>query len=186
MLLALCLPFESLAQRTKGYTGLVKLGIMNDMNPNDLGFVDFFPTLQTLHGYRFNPHFALLGGIELSAYESFGVLPVLVSAKGNLKKTGTTPFVSVELGYGLELVNDSNEYTNFLYNPPRKTLGGITFGSEVGLEFPIRRKTAITMSIGYRAQKWGYNEYSAGINRLPTLKFRENVQNLHMRIGISF
>ncbi len=168
---------QSRLMSPKGYMGLVKIGFLNPMTSNN--YPAFLATLQTLHGYRFNPHFALLGGIELNSYDRTEIMPLLVAAKGTLRKKATSPFAMVELGYGFELENDKSSYYS-----QYETVGGLTFGIEGGMQFPLDSKTIITMSIGYRSQAMGYNEYRSptfGISTNERVRYVEH--NLHVRVG---
>lgn len=63
-------------------------------------------TMQTTHGYQFNPHFFLGAGIACIEYmgdlKGECVIPVFLNVKGYLSKNRFSPYLSVDAGYGID------------------------------------------------------------------------------------
>lgn len=97
LLAALLLVTTSFAQQ-KGYEGSVLFSFNGSLNSNEGAY-----TLETIHGYRFNPFIFLGGGIGLGLAQpddntKEAVASAFLSFKANFTKTRVSPFVMLKGG----------------------------------------------------------------------------------------
>lgn len=126
-------------------------------------------TVQTIHGYRFNPHLLAGAGLAIDIIQQpMGQL--FADVRWEILKRKATPFVFGDAGYGIPLskgINDDNTQTT--------NKGGITAGAGVGMRINFRDEGAFLMEVGFKMDKrsehivsdwWGDKTNKYTYNRL--------------------
>lgn len=152
-----------------GYRGIVETGFA-------LGVGDFAAdriTLNSVHGYQFNPHFfAGLGTGARYYYDSSSfVVPVFADFRVNLLDRKTSPYLAVGIGYSFD-ANSNFEGFGLLVNP------------SVGISFAVSKKSVMHVGAGYelqRAKAYYYDYYSG-----HSWSSNESMSAISINIGISF
>jgi hypothetical protein len=167
---------EVAGHKDHGYFNVTEMGVLPGVNYNydfyygsqysetSVGF-----TVQTIHGYRFNPHFLAGAGLAIDIIQQpMGQL--FADGRWEILKRKATPFVFADLGYGIPLSQGpDDDFSQTTYK------GGITAGAGVGMRISFREEGAFLMEVGYKLDKrsehivsdwWGdkTNEYT--YNRL--------------------
>lgn len=91
--------------------------------------------IQTVHGYRFNDHLFLGGGVGLIKYSdiSDSVIPVFANVRGYLRNNRrVNPFTSFDLGYGF------------------REDGGMYFSPSVGIQIYAYSMLGFFAAVGYQ------------------------------------
>jgi hypothetical protein len=107
-------------------------------------------SFQTVNGYKFS-QYAMTGmGIGADLYATQTLLPVFVSFRGDISKTGSViPYYFADAGYGINITQNSANSTAFK--------GGPMYAIGLGLKIPFNRTAGFLLSLGYRYQKTSYD-----------------------------
>lgn len=130
----------------RGYAGFVDFGYMFDVSDNDADKVE----LSTSHGYQFNDHIFLGGGLALNYYAEQEALavPIFANFKVNFLKTKITPFADVKLGY------------------TAGDIEGAYSSMALGVRFALAKKIAMNLRLEYTYQgaKQEFSSYNYNYN----------------------
>lgn len=125
---------------TKGYHGTASVG-------GGYCFTEYsgFVSLQTVHGYQFNPYIFVGGGagLELSDIGRRGTqpvyMPVFADGRFNAVVNKCAPFIELKLGYSIPL-----------YSPTKPSVyGGLYFSPSIGVLFEITEKYSAGIAVEY-------------------------------------
>jgi hypothetical protein len=166
---------NSLFIKTQGFTNYTEFGLLVGSSDNKI------PTgasISIFNGYQFNKHFACGFTTGLDKYEEW-MLPIAFGFRGDVFKTKTTMYYSVDTGYSVHLAPKKSD--DFEQD------GGVMFNPALGLKV-YGPKAAFIFSIGYRLQ--------LAENRLKITDFRGEVyamdkeqftfHRLSLRFGLCF
>lgn len=171
-------------QRQKGYFNSSSIGFMPGNNYTDYYF--YYPanktsigfTIQTINGYRFNPHFTAGAGIGLDIIE-FPMGQLFADGRWEILNRRATPFVFADGGYGIPLTKGQSDV-----NGKTTYRGGITAGAGIGIRINFRNEGAFIVEAGYkldqRTEEMNYELWE--INQ--TYKYQYN--RLAIRFGVTF
>lgn len=158
----------------------------------DLGFLvgsggdsDVGLGLSTVHGYQFNPHLFVGGGIgfmlELSSmdhkldFPQLVYLPLFVDVRTDLRFRRFTPFADLRLGWNLV------------------EKGFLSGALTLGYRFNWGRKVALNLALGVNLRGERYEGYDSGWNEVKGPWSRPNGQTLIgwdakplIRLGVEF
>ena len=99
--------------------------------------------IETVHGVRIGTHFFGGVGVGYHLYNEdgfdYGFIPVFANLKGYLSDNKITPYLSLDLGYGIG-TQDADGLDGFYISPA------------LGVRFQLKGKSAITASLGYQSQ----------------------------------
>lgn len=137
----------------RGYNGFIESGFT-------VGSENSFDIISTAHGYQFNNHIFLGGGIAIHDYVGVGeyddnyfAIPVFVNFRANFLDKQITPFADARLGYSSGDI--------------RGAYGSIGLGVRFGLG---RSNKAMSLMISATAQDYDYYDlYYSGIDGDDTL-----------------
>lgn len=119
-----------LTANKKGYKGFVDLGFT--FNTSDFDGASIF-SISTTHGYQFNPHLFVGGGIApgITTQHSNFTLPVFADVRGTFMNNHIAPFADLKVGYSVA------------------DLSGFYLAPSVGVRFAITDKLGVNASLGY-------------------------------------
>jgi len=122
-------------QSLRGYKGFIDGGY-------NFGDYESFE-ISTSHGYQFNNHIFVGGGIALRHYSDYDVtsVPFFANFRANFIDNKVTPFVDVKTGYA---VGD---------------LEGFYASIGLGLRIKLQNKMALNLTVTYSGQEDGYYDY---------------------------
>lgn len=124
------------------YQGEVSLGAALGAGENGFNKLAF----ETVHGVRINPYLFCGVGVGLQDYVDTGegvsalTIPVFANVKGYLLDRDVTPFLSVDLGYGIGAGNYFSGYGGFYASPT------------LGCQVKVCDRFGLNFGIGYQAQ----------------------------------
>lgn len=164
-----------------GYFNITETGVIAGSNtgygyyyqPSPVGF-----TIQTINGYRFNPHFTLGAGLGIDIIDQ-PMVQLFGDARWEILKRKATPFLYLDAGHGFSLTPDyGDDYNQTSYK------GGFTWGMGVGMRFNFRHEGAFLISAGYKMDK--RTEHTSG-DWPPYETTNEYTYNrLAMKVGLAF
>ena len=147
MLIVCCSINAQDAYRMKHYKGFLDVGLsglfIDGSNQATI-------SLQTSHGYQFNPYVFLGAGIGLgvncgSDIETTTVVPIFAQTRFNFNADRISPYLDIKGGYN---VGDSD--------------GGV-FSPTIGVSMPVSRNCAIDFGLSYilntHKYEYGYSSY---------------------------
>lgn len=150
--IALCLNALAMSsfarQPERGYRGFAEFDALAEImisiyEPAEKS--KFYPGLSTSHGYQFNPHIFLGGGVAADYSLSdrrFYCVPIFVHFRNDLKIRRFTPYFDARLGY------------NFIDG------GGVFASLQAGYRINWGRKTAINIGIGATLRGYKGDDYA--------------------------
>ena len=107
-------------------------------------------TFQTFNGFRLN-EFAELGAtVGLDSYSDITLLPVAVGWRGILPGKGVSPYLGLDVGYGLTWLKKDTD--------TEKRDGGLMFNPAFGIRIRSKGKERYSLSLGYRRQVYSTSE----------------------------
>lgn len=126
----------------RGYNGFIESGFT-------FGDETSFDIISTVHGYQFNNHFFLGGGIAIHDYfgvgeddDNYFTVPVFVNFRANFMNKKITPFADVRLGYSSGDIEGA--------------YGSIGIGVRFGLG---KSNKALNLLLSATAQDYDYDDY---------------------------
>ncbi len=106
--------------------------------------------LQTFNGARFNEFVELGATVGLDVYRDITLLPIAVGWRGVLPGEGVSPYLGLDVGYGLTWLKKDTD-TEW-YD------GGLMFNPVFGIRMKSRGKDRFSLSLGYRRQTYSASE----------------------------
>ncbi|MDH6341960.1 hypothetical protein M2480_000622 [Parabacteroides sp. PFB2-12] len=151
----------------RGYRGFVDMGYIAGLGDYGSDGIE----INTSHGYQFNEHFFVGGGMGIHYHGDYDVatVPVFVEGRANFIKGRIAPFASVRVGVSA-IVDDDEP-------------GGFYFSPTVGARFAIVRNLALYLSTGYNLQMAEIYFYGSGYGSWYDTK---NIGGLTFKFGIEF
>lgn len=113
------------------------------------------PSLTMVNGYQFNNRMLLGLGIGYEYYE-FSVMPVFADITYVLGSDKVKPYASLRFGGGIPLQRSAGEHWSGEEQP---TYGGVMIAPSVGVFFPMGKKDAFSLSLGYHHQELSFDGY---------------------------
>ena len=132
---------------------------------------NLFSGMQTVFGYKFNPHLGIGGGIgierlsNLPTYSyytaNFTFLPVFAEVRYTALKTRFTPVIALQGGYKILVNTPSSQMDewmtwiyppyawNYYYNYDTYTRGGLFANLEIGVNARVYRRFGVYASVDY-------------------------------------
>lgn len=159
-------PAES-QYKERGYRGFAELGYT-------IGIGDYLDDnrieLSTSHGYQFNPHFFLGGGMGVhyfhQAYSDVYALPFYVDFRASFTKGRISPFGGLKLGYSIGITDeDAGDLGTYI-------------APSIGVRFKLGYSFGLNLSAGYSVQLVQYEDYYS--------RTTENLGGFTIRAGIEF
>ncbi|MBK9733234.1 MAG: hypothetical protein IPO83_18435 [Chitinophagaceae bacterium] len=144
-------PFE---RKEHGYFNITDIGVLPGTNytydyyygsnyaTTSIGF-----TIQTIHGYRFNPHFLAGAGLAIDIIQ-YPMGQLFADGRWEILNRKATPFVFIDAGYGIPLNKDQDDANGQVYYS-----GGFTAGGGVGMRVNFHNEGAFVMEVGYKMEK---------------------------------
>ena len=164
----------------RGYCGFVEVGTIVNFRASGVDIARGGFSVSTSHGYRFNPHLFLGGGLALD-YHSAGArlfIPVFVDFRTDFLDRNISPVFDVKVGYSL------GSTTSERVNP------GVYFNPSFGGRFMFNQRVSLAVMLGYNMQQQGYEgeeEYHYGGQYHHTIyKIFLLRHGLSLRIGVGF
>lgn len=144
---------------TKGYRFFVD--VADTFGVGD--WIDNRVEISTTHGYQFNEHFFIGGGIGVHYYydEDFVAIPIFANMRIDLSKTKVTPFIDMRAGYSIY------QYT------------GAYIAPSVGVRFRLGTWGALNASVGYTSQSIYFDDYWYDYETI-------NIGGITLRVGFEF
>ncbi|MBK6483486.1 MAG: hypothetical protein IPG01_10215 [Chitinophagaceae bacterium] len=174
---------EAIARKSKGYFNISQMGLLPGSSSNydyywyysapSVGF-----TVQSIHGYRFNPHFLAGAGLALDIIDN-SIGQLFLDGRYEILDKKTTPFIYGDFGYGVPL---NKKYEDESISISYK--GGITAGGGVGMRMNFRNEGAFIMEVGYKMEKYSQHYDYQVWGEDITNKFTFN--RLAIRMGLAF
>lgn len=122
-------------------------------------------SVQSISGYRLNQHWTLGLGIGLENFD-VPLAPAFIDARYTLLKGRTSPFASVQGGYGIPMDNYKGN------DGKRVNKGGVTLNASIGVKHHFTNHLGIILSAGLRHQQsvstqqyWWFSEGDHAIVR---------------------
>lgn len=168
----------------KGYFNSTNFGLLvgSSNNENKAPF-----TFMMINGYGVTDQITLGFGIG-SEFMSESYLPLVLDARFYLRKQKFSPFVFVQGGYAVALDDETEQY-RLTYDLPYwsgsdllKPKGGFIFNPGVGIKAMFSNNFGLTFSIGYRYQRYGYENVNTDFERALEI----NMNRLEIKAGIFF
>lgn len=150
----------------RGYRGFVDMGYIAGLGTYGSDGIE----INTSHGYQFNEHFFVGGGLGIHYHGDYDVatVPVFVEGRANFIKGRIAPFASVRVGVSA-IVDDDEP-------------GGFYFSPSVGARFAFRRNLALYLLTGYNLQMAEFYFYTGSSSWYDT----KNIGGLTFKFGIEF
>lgn len=162
----------------RGYCGFVEVGTIVNFRASGVDIAKGGFSVNTSHGYRFNPHLFFGGGLALD-YHSAGArlfIPVFVDFRTDFLDRNIFPVFDVKIGGAL------GSTTSERVNP------GVYFNPSFGVRFDLNHRASLAVMLGYNMQQQIYGEYcyDGDYNfeyyyQTPYLR-----HGLSLRIGVGF
>ena len=164
----------------RGYRGFFEVGSIINFGESGAGGRGGF-SVNTSHGYRFNPHLFLGGGLAFdyhSTDETF-CIPVFVDFRTDFLDRNISPVFDVKIGYAL------GSTTSERVNP------GVYFNPSFGGRFMFNQRVSLTITVGYNMQqqvyeKEDYYHYNDGKYYYTIYTTSYLLHGLSLRIGVGF
>ena len=172
------------ANAQKGYSGFIEMGYNVNVMKNysstakdEMRFFDNYFSINTIHGYSFNPHFFLGLGIgygqtsmiryiwtfneDLFYYrkdkKSTSLVPVFINFKATLLKGKISPFLSIKAGYTMDIFTFTEPYINTVSLNDNGIVGNRCFIQPVlGIDFKINENFKLYYTMGLNLQQYKY------------------------------
>ena len=125
--------------------------------PNFLNQNKILYGFEVVNGYRFNSLLYTGVGVGIilnTEYDKLKTIPIFVELGLNLLRTKLSPFLSARIGYSFAYTynRDPTWPTGFSSNS-----GGLLINPSIGLKCQVSKKSAVSLSVGYRLQYYKYN-----------------------------
>lgn len=153
--------------RLKGYKGFVDAGFTFDVSDYDANKFE----LSTSHGYQFNNHFFVGGGLALNYYTDLDLfsVPIFTNFRANFMNQKITPYGDIKMGYSAGDIEGF--YAAFAF----------------GVRFSLVKKTALNLSIGYTLQQDDYSYYSySSSSYYYYYDDYTNLSGISLKVGFEF
>ncbi|MEO6165899.1 MAG: hypothetical protein ABIO46_09855, partial [Chitinophagales bacterium] len=138
-------------RRQHGYFNVTEMGVLPGSNfaydyyygpSTSVGF-----TVQSIHGYRINPHFLTGAGLAID-FIQYPMGQLFADGRWEILDRKTTPFIFADAGYGIPLASGSSDPSlQVTYH------GGFTWGAGAGMRVNFRNEGAFLMEVGYKMIK---------------------------------
>lgn len=129
---------------TTGYLHMteVALSVGNRAGQNQSRAIDF--AANTFNGHQFASYLAAGMTLGVDGYDGVTLLPLGLGLRGDLTKTRTRPFYSLDGGYALDWLDNPRHSGN--------RQGGYFWSTGLGLKFQSRKSHALILGLAYRQQ----------------------------------
>ena len=135
--------------KTKSFAHFTELGPLVAGKTTVEGVTTAAFSFQTVNGYKFSQLAFAGAGIGADLYAIQTIIPVFGSFRGDISTTGSVlPFYFADLGYGINITQNSSVNTNFK--------GGLSWAAGLGIKIPFNRNAGFLLSMGYRYQATSY------------------------------
>jgi hypothetical protein len=136
--------------RTKGYTGIIELGLTDFPPRAGNGNMPMF-SLNVINGYIFNPYFMIGIGIGMDAStQNVFMMPLFEDIRVHFLKGKVSPYFDLRIGYNAEFVTSYGQLNidhGFLCNP------------SLGARVALNKKAALSFGIGFKLIATKSNDY---------------------------
>lgn len=134
-------------------------------------------------GYNFHHFIGVGGGLGIMMLGEYPIVPIYANIRSYILKTSATPFVDMNVGYGIALNPVSGPFTGGGMGRGQTALGGLYLRPAIGVRFPSRKRTHVTMDFGYVIQFAQYSYLDWDNN--PVFEKRAFYRP-SLRIGVTF
>ncbi len=174
---------ESSSRKSKGYCSVSQIGLLpGSGNSYDYYWYSSSPsvgvTVQTIHGYRFNPHILAGAGLAIDIIDNL-IGQLFIDGRYEILNKKATPFVFGDFGYGLPF---DGKYTDESVSISYK--GGITAGGGIGMRMNFRNEGAFVVEVGYKMEK--YSQYYDYVNWGDDVTNKYTYNRMAIRMGLAF
>lgn len=166
-----------------GYRGFADFGYTVGVGDYEFGRFE----VSTTQGYQFNPYFFVGGGVGfhfMQSYETAGMeialdkrdakvsIPLFADLRGTFSKRKFAPFIDLKAGYFL--TNNDGLYGNI----------------SVGCRMTVKRKQAVSLSVGYTYEKLEFETFDRFMNSTSMNYTRSSrkldCEGISIKIGYEF
>lgn len=168
---------------SNGYRGFADFGYTVGVGDYEFGRFE----VSTTQGYQFNPYFFVGGGVGfhfMQSYETAGMeialdkrdakvsIPLFADLRGTFSKRKFAPFIDLKAGYFL--TNNDGLYGNI----------------SVGCRMTVKRKQAVSLSVGYTYEKLEFETFDRSMNSTSMNYTRSSrkldCEGISIKIGYEF
>ncbi len=168
---------------SNGYRGFADFGYTVGVGDYEFGRFE----VSTTQGYQFNPYFFVGGGVGfhfMQSYETAGMeialdkrdakvsIPLFADLRGTFSKRKFAPFIDLKAGYFL--TNNDGLYGNI----------------SVGCRMTVKRKQAVSLSVGYTYEKLEFETFDRFMNSTSMNYTRSSrkldCEGISIKIGYEF
>lgn len=168
---------------SNGYRGFANFGYTVGVGDYEFGRFE----VSTTQGYQFNPYFFVGGGVGfhfMQSYETAGMeialdkrdakvsIPLFADLRGTFSKRKFAPFIDLKAGYFL--TNNDGLYGNI----------------SVGCRMTVKRKQAVSLSVGYTYEKLEFETFDRFMNSTSMNYTRSSrkldCEGISIKIGYEF
>jgi hypothetical protein len=153
----------------RGYYGVFEYGFGYTM-----GYANgpFSTKINIINGYRICPWFATGIGVGVRVYFQEGLyIPVFADLRANLLNRKTSPYISLDIGYGFRTNNSGK--------------GGFLISPSIGVCNKLKNNIAVNLGLSYELQQTSYDRYYYNNANHYTM-VTEDSHTLSFLFGISF
>ncbi len=143
--------------KPKGYFNFSSLALLFGKGQDDSHPV---PSLTVVNGYRFNDRMYAGLGLGYEMYK-FRLIPIFTDLTYVFKSDSFRPYVTIRFGGGIPLHKNLRDKTS---GEEQRAYGGVLLAPSAGMLFPLGKKNAISLSIGYHYQEFSYETSDYGSN----------------------
>lgn len=132
---------------------------------------NLFSGMQTIFGYKFNPHLGVGGGVGIERFSklptysyytgNFTLMPLFAEVRYTVLKTRFTPVIALQGGYKVLINTPTTQMDewmewvyppiawNYYYNYDTYTRGGLFWAVEIGMNARVYKRFGLYASVSY-------------------------------------
>lgn len=135
-------------------------------------------------GYNFHHLIGVGGGLGIMLLGEHPIIPIYANIRSYFLKTSASPFVDMNIGYGIALNSVAGPLGGgSSLGQVQTSLGGLYLRPSIGFRFPSRKRTHVTMDFGYVIQfaQYTYLDWNNNDVAEKRIFYRPS-----LRVGITF
>lgn len=166
---------EQKFNKSKGYFGLVEIGLAPGINNFDGVYDKFRIGATIINGYRIIPQFAVGVGIGFQGYTEYEemTIPIFLHLRSDFLNKPISPYLAFNVGYNLSVLGG--------------VYGGLMFEPSLGVGFNIGSRYRINAGLGFAIDKTFYYRYYYVSNELKVSgPWQGWAYAINIKIGFAF
>lgn len=168
-------PGRFLELKNKGYYNFSSFGFLAGLPESEQEMIF---SLETSHGYRWDPGFYTGVNIGLELFQS-ALLPLSTDVRYFIDRGHMSPYIRAKAGFSFPLEDPQDQWGR-----QYRALGGQTYGLGIGLNIMINPENAIFFEATYRLQDTRIISTNEWNNE--EIKITERYRRLEFRMGFTF